>query len=381
MNEANTTKKERLMGLDIIRAIAIIFVFITHGITYKGLLDQNVLSTEWTAILIIRFIALSCVPLFILLTGYLNNKKEISFKYYKAIIPLLLSYFLITFIELFGMNAFTINKVDDFSAFSGDSIVAVSNTVVQFTPEKIAEINWPVNLTKVFNFTENSYAWYFEMYIGLFLLIPFLNIMWDNLKGKKERIILIATCCFLSLIPKIFESFRFANLNEGELAGWLDVLPDFWKITHPLAYFFIGKYIKEYQPNIKMIFRILLFIVAVSIPVVCCWFASKNDNAYAWYMFNGFGTITNAFVATTIFLLFYNIKKKIPAISQVISQISICTFEMYLFSSIFDKIYYSIFAEKSLFLIVLMVLVSTYICAKIWILLRDLIFKKLLRIY
>ena len=35
-------KKERQIGLDIIRMIAIIFVFITHGIQYKGLLDSDV---------------------------------------------------------------------------------------------------------------------------------------------------------------------------------------------------------------------------------------------------------------------------------------------------------------------------------------------------
>lgn len=45
MGENNVSvKKERQIGLDIIRALAIIFVFITHGISYKGLLDQKVLT-------------------------------------------------------------------------------------------------------------------------------------------------------------------------------------------------------------------------------------------------------------------------------------------------------------------------------------------------
>jgi len=301
---------------------------------------------------------------------------------------LLLSYFLISFIELFGINMFTVSNINTANLASGDSIVAmdkaiitINDTAVLYTPENLEKVEWPAHITKVFNFTENSYAWYFEMYIGLFLLIPFLNILWDSIGTKKNRIILIVTCCLLSLIPKIFEGFRFEALNASDLTGWLDILPDYWKITHPLAYFFIGKYIKEYMPNINILVRVFLFLIAVSIPVLCCYFASKSINSYAWYMFNGFGTITNAFVATTIFLLFFKIKKKIPIIAQIISQIAICSFEMYLFSSIFDKIYYTLFAEKNLFFVVLMTLLSTYICARIWITIRDLLFKKLLKIY
>lgn len=36
--------RERSLGLDIIRMFAIFFVFITHSIAYKGVLDINQLS-------------------------------------------------------------------------------------------------------------------------------------------------------------------------------------------------------------------------------------------------------------------------------------------------------------------------------------------------
>ena len=375
----NKEPKKRLIGLDIIRALAILFVFITHGITYKGILDTNVLSKEWSIFLVVRFIALCCVPLFIMLTGYLNNKKEISTKYYKGIIPLLISYFVISFIELFGMNMVSIT---DKAQIVSESKIVINDTVIQILPEKLHNIDWPVELTKIFNFTENSYAWYFEMYIGLFLLIPFLNILWDGLKSKKERLALVISLCFLSLVPKIFEGFKFECLNRDTLTGWLDVLPDYWKIVHPLAYFYIGKMIKEYQPHLKILLRLLLFIIAVSIPVLSCYFTSKSIGGYAWYMFNGFGTITNAFVALSVFLLFYDIKREIPVLSFLISQIAICSFDMYLFSSIFDKINYNaLYTEKPLFFVVFMTLICTYICARIWITIRDLIFKKFIKLY
>ena len=384
-------KKERQIGLDIIRALALLLVFITHGIQYKDVLAQDVTSFHWGAWLYIRFIALSCVPLFIILTGFLNNHTEINWKYYRKIIPLFLSYFLISFIELFGNNMYEI-----------------TDGVLRFTTEKISQINFPVEIVRIFNFTENSYAWYFEMYIGLFILIPFLNILWNNLKNKKERVVLLSTVAFLSLIPKVIESFRFEWLNASDLAGWLDILPDYWKIVHPLAYFFIGKYIREYRPNPNVLIKIGAFILASLVPTVICYFVSQHNEAYAWYICNGFGTITNAFVATTIFIMFYTVKAKIPVLSQIITQISICSFEMYLFSSIFDKLYYYLFADAArletmmatnifekiykgiyacavggagIFVIAGLVLISTYIVSRIWITVRDLLFKKLLKVY
>ena len=61
-------EKRRVIGLDMIRTIAIILVFVTHAIAYRGVLNSNTLSWKWTIYMIIRFTAMSCVPLFLLLT-------------------------------------------------------------------------------------------------------------------------------------------------------------------------------------------------------------------------------------------------------------------------------------------------------------------------
>jgi surface polysaccharide O-acyltransferase-like enzyme len=356
-------KKERQMGLDILRMLAILFVFITHAFSYKKVLSVNVCTNEWTMFLALRFLVLACVPIFIMLTGYLNDKKEISFKYYKGLIPLLVSYVFISLLELFGTHA-----------------VFLGENGLYFDFEKIKLINWGVEAVKLLNYTENSYAWYLEMYIGLFLLIPFLNVLWNGLKNNKEKWILVATLCFLTLIPKSLEGINFEWLKEAGLEGWLDVLPDFWKAVYPLTFFFIGKLIKDIKPNLNIIIRILLVIVSVAIQTAICYFASKPTMEYAWDTFKGFGTITNGFVAVSVFLMFYDIQKKIPVISTIISQIAICSFDMYLFSSIFDKIYYNVFPEQNMFVIILMVLVSTYLCARIWITIRDFVLKKVLKI-
>ncbi len=323
-------KKERSLGLDIIRMLAIFFVFITHSIAYKGVINVDQLSFKWTIYMIIRFLAMASVPLFLLLTGYLNNKKEISKKYYKGIIPILISYVCISFLEIIATNLFNGTPID-----------------------------WKLSIIQILNFTANGYAWYFEMYIGLFLLAPFLNILYDNLPSKKEKNVLVLSLIFLTFIPQIVKSFKYGDM-------WLDITPDYWQIIYPITYFYIGKMIREFQPKLKYWKRILLFLVAFAIPCTFCYIFS-TETEYAWYTFNGFESLTNAFTATTIFLLFYDFNKKIPVIGKIISEISICSFEMYLFSSIWDKYLYTKYQYNMAIMLVLVV-ITTYISAKVFIL-------------
>ena len=326
-------KKERKIGLDIIRTIAILCVFTVHSFAYRGVLDAEQLSLKWTIFVMIRFFAMIAVPLFMLLTGYLNNKKDISKKYYKGIIPLIISYVVISILEIIA--------------------TAISNDTA---------INWWESIVKIFNFTANSYAWYFEMYIGLFLLIPFLNILYDSLKENKEKIILIGSLVFLTFVPNIFKTFTISDVK-------LDIIPDYWQIIYPITYFFIGKFIREIQPNFKMIYRVLFFVVALAIPCTFCYIYS-TPTQYAWYIFNGFEALTTALVAISVFLLFYDFKYKLPIVRKVITEISICSFEMYLFSSIWDKYIYNNYTYN-MFLLIPLVAIASYVSAKVLIVVRD----------
>lgn len=335
-------KRERVLGLDILRTIAIFGVFITHFMSYRKALEIDVLSTKWTIYMIIRFLAMTSVPLFLLLTGYLNNKKEISKKYYKGIIPILISYVVISALELLA-RIFYLGEVIPF----GECVM------------------------KILNFTANDYAWYFEMYIGLFLLIPFLNILYDNLKSKNEKFILVGSLAFLTLIPQVVKSFIGYEV-------WLNITPDYWQIIYPITYFYIGKLIKEFKPNLSIVNRILFLLIAILIPTSFCYIFTKLKGDYAWYMFNGFEALTNALTASAIFLMFYDFNKKIPIAKNIFTEISLCSFEMYLFSSIIDKYCYSKF-DFSFPVMIIIVAVSTYIISRIFILIRDLFLKCLIR--
>ena len=88
-------------------------------------------------------------------------------------------------------------------------------------------------LLGIFNFTADEYAWYIEMYIGLFLLIPFLNIMYEGLKTKKNKQYLILTLLIMVSISPIINFITVRNVK-------LEIIPNWWNSIYPLVYYFIG---------------------------------------------------------------------------------------------------------------------------------------------
>ena len=104
-----------------------------------------------------------CVPLFLLLTGYLVSAKKIPLeignlkKYYKKIIPVFLSYAI-------GMTViFAIYRL------RGDRSYNLQKLVFGILGYK-------------------EYSWYVNMYIGLFLLSPFLTNIWASIGDKKPTL-------------------------------------------------------------------------------------------------------------------------------------------------------------------------------------------------
>jgi len=302
--ETEMSEKQRFVGLDIIRVLATLLVITTHSIAYLGVMGNDIHSPRWTVFLVIRFAALSCVPMFMLLTGYLNRKKQLSGTYFRGILPVAISYIVIAIISICCTNS------------SGYTTLSVQQSILS-----------------LFNFTAHGYAWYVEMYLGLYLLIPFLNKLFDALETARNRLILCVILCIMTNLPAAVESFRIDGVA-------LDIVPEYWEAMYPISYYFIGAMINEYQPKIKKSISILLVGLAIIIPSGLCWLYSSAEEGYAWYMMNGFSCITTGAIAVAIFLVFYDVK--LPKyIAVVFRELSVCSFEIYLFSYIVDLWLYS----------------------------------------
>ena len=74
-------EKKRFIGLDLVRVCAILFVILHHSVTNLGLMGGDLYSKEWALSLFLRELTYSCVPLFLILSGYLQKNKKLSFSY------------------------------------------------------------------------------------------------------------------------------------------------------------------------------------------------------------------------------------------------------------------------------------------------------------
>ena len=293
--------KERSTGLDLVRTLAILCVLVTHSIAYTGVMNTSPASPVFGVYLVMRFAAMAGVPLFLLLSGYLCCEKKFSRTYYGGVLSVVLSYGLIA---AAAVVLASVSGAQNYTVWEG--------------------------IRGVLNFTAHGYAWYVEMYLGLFLLIPFLNILFEGLQTARARRILIVSLALLTFLPPTLESFRVGGVA-------LDVLPDYWRALYPLSYYFIGAYIRKHPPALSRLARLILAGIATALPCVLCYIFTVRDGSYAWYMMNGFASVTAALSGVVYFLLLYDIPVKGKLIRLILSEISVCSFEMYLFSYITDQ--------------------------------------------
>lgn len=136
--------KIKRADLDLIRCFAIIFVISVHGLSYVGFYELSNPSITLFVCHLIRVIVIICVPLFLILTGYLSAEKEyiLSFKYLEKPFRLLAIYI----------------------------VCALICSIPQFMRGEIKSF-----FVALFEFKAAPYAWYLAMYLGLYLMIPFLN--------------------------------------------------------------------------------------------------------------------------------------------------------------------------------------------------------------
>lgn len=197
------TRKQRAFGPDLVRAAAVLLVLSVHFFLNSGFYDQPLQGRGMLLSAVIRMACMTCVPLFLMLTGYLCCETRWSGGYYRRLIRVVLSYLL-----------------------AGGACVAFRILWMKET----LDVRGILRL--FFSFNATPYAWYIEMYIGLFLLTPFLGAAWGALSRRARGALVVSLLCMTAL-P--------ATLN-----AFVAVVPDWWVNIYPLTYFFLGAWLRTY---------------------------------------------------------------------------------------------------------------------------------------
>lgn len=314
--------EKRNSSMDIIRIVAAFTVLSVHFFLHNGFYSETVQGTEMYIMVLMRTLFSVCVPLFMILTGYLMSKKTLSRKYYSGISKTLIIFVLST------IACMIFKHIHDDEIFTFKSV-----------------------LLGTLDFTGANYAWYIEMYIGLFLLAPFLNLAYNKLSSKKHKQVLVLTMIILTILPTLFNIFNF------ESAGWwIDpktsdvfskLIPNWWMGFYPVAYYFTGCYIREYGIALKTRTLFVLFIFAIFLFGTFNFYRSvgttfKSGIYVYWYGFEPY------VLSVFLFILLSRIKTDKLAVGAKFTlwKLSDMALGIYLLSFIFDSLVYPILNEK-----------------------------------
>ena len=311
------TNKKRDVKLDIIRIFALLTVISVHFFLNSGFYNEIVSGKKMYIMCIFRSFFMICVPMFITLTGYLLNKKELSKNYYKGIFKTLLIYFTCSIIYSIFTKFYLKEKMD----------------IIIF-------------LENLLDYSGTRYSWYIEMYIGLFLIIPFLNIIFNNIKTKKEAKALLIIL-FISIgLPNIVNIFKLDSpkwwIQPSVTGDYIKILPSWWADLYPIFYYFLGAYLKKYPIKINTIYNMIILIIITILDGTFNFYRS-NQTTYIGGSWNTYCSASIMIITFLTFNLLLNTKvnSESKKINKVLKILSDACLGAYLLSCIFDKIIYS----------------------------------------
>lgn len=315
--------------LDRIRITALFTLIGYHFLYYMGFYEATCTGWQMLVMCIIRVLFSVNIPLFLLLTGYLMTNKKLEKAYYKKCTRTIWIYLL----------------------------CCVSSTLYRFVVGGI--VTSPYEFLKtVLNFTCCPYAWYVEMYLGLFLLIPFLNVLYHNLPSKCWKQVLVVTFIALTTLPSFFNVYRFEELQwwtqPQSNNDFFKIVPGWWMAVYPITYDFIGNYIREYGVKIKRSITGIL-IIAVSALMGCYSYWRSIPGAYNWGPWQDWNSWVNVLMGVLVFAFILGEERKQDVTNQqnaswtrYLATISKCVFGAYLLSWIAEEVVYHFLPKEQI---------------------------------
>ena len=279
--------RSRQPGIDLLRCLGLLFVNGVHAFLYNGYYyEPQVGFLIWGANSF-KWLFFTCNGLFMLLTGYLKCEKPFSKNYYRSLLPILVGY-LLTCLVTFPVRHFLLG-------------------------EELTLFQW---LEKAVTF--GNYAWYIEMYIGLLLFSPIINLALNQLKEPRQLYWAAGTMIALSALPSITP---------------LNLIPDYWTSLYPVTYYVIGAVIRKLQPTFKK--RIPLLLAATFSMWLGLLTLITTDGGASDGFSQGYGGFWITVIITLVFLGLYRVQIG-ERTAKVLAWFSGGVFEGYILSRLLD---------------------------------------------
>lgn len=280
---------KREPGLDLLRCIAFLFVVTFHSFLNNGYCYEPQVGVMMWLAGSFRWLSVSCIGIFLMLTGYLKSDRTDVKACYRRLVPVLLGYLIAAAISI-PIRHFAFGDVQTFSTW----------------------------LNRLFSFSAVYYGWYVEMYIGLVLLMPFVNLALERLQDTKALLGFAAVMLMITALPGATPRV---------------VFPDYWCSIYPLTYYILGAIVCRLQPKISPWIGIAGAILMSAILGAATVLSTddKLSEALTWE----FPDLWIVFIVVCLFIALYRVK--IPsALSRILAFGAGGCYGGYLLSHLFD---------------------------------------------
>lgn len=283
---------KREPGLDLLRCFATLLVITAHSFMSNGYTIRPQVGVAMWLAGSFQLMGRCSVGIFLLLTGYLQSRKTDWRSCYRGLPSVLLGYLLVAFISI-PIRHFIFGDVQSLSTW----------------------------MQRLFGYNGAYYGWYVEMYVGLTLLTPFLNVGLKHLSDK-ELFGFSAVLLFLSSLPG--------------LTRWV-VVPEFWKYLYPVSFYVLGAIFRRVQPKIHPMFGFLAALASALLMGAGTVLSTDDtfQHAATW----SFGDLGMVIVSVGLFIGMY--RAKLPHfLSRFFAFAATGSYGAYLLSHLLDAQFY-----------------------------------------
>ena len=251
---------KRESGADLYRIMGLLFVNSLHACLYNGFYYEAQEGWLMWVANSLRWLVFSCNAMFMLLTGYLKTASPWGRRYYKSLVAVLIGYVL-TCVISYPIRYHWIGEKDALDVWWGRFI------------------------------TFSNYSWYLEMYIGLFIISPLVNLALDNIPNPKNQWLLVISLAVVTI---------------GHSATLHNLLPDYSGSFYPLTLYTLGAVIRRTQPKVPSLVGLLgALLVAMGLGYETM--RTATDGFYSGFS-QGYGGFWVVLMVVFLFLGVYRLR-------------------------------------------------------------------------
>lgn len=343
-------KATRQLNLEALRIVAMFTIVLQHFLIHGGIMQAvNPGSINYILAIFLKSVTLFAVNCYVLISGYFLVKSKWRIKKLLLLVAQVIFYSVLIYLLLVA---------------TGSIPFSLKNLLFSFFPI----------LTKRY--------WFVTIYIGMYLLSPFVNKLIESLTQRQHALCILLLFLLFSFWPNIIYSSDPMDAGGGHGVAWF------------LTLYMVAAYLRLYYTPRKGQGRKLLacYLLMVVVPP---FFKIAYTNFFNQMNLNLAGpspdllyeyhSVPVLVASVSLFMAFLYLKIKSPSVSKIISFLAPLTFGVYLIHDnaylrpvLWDLLKVNLFANNwYMVFLALLIPLAIYLCCSLIEKLRCLLFRSL----